>query len=45
MVAILAHATEHHDKRVLELMSNKFHCGVAPLEHDPQFDTHPGESN
>jgi hypothetical protein len=29
--AFLAHATEHHDQRVLELMCNGFHCGVAPL--------------
>jgi hypothetical protein len=37
--AFLARAAEHHDQRALELMCNGFHCGVAPLSHDPQFDT------
>jgi hypothetical protein len=39
VTAFLEHASGHHDQRALELMSNGFPCGVASLQHEPQFDT------
>ena len=43
--AFIARAPDHHDQRVLELMCNGFHCGLAPLGHEPQFDQNLFRSN